>query len=251
MGKKSNIKKSEYSELLEEAQEVTKFNLTRTLEQNLKKIKLTQKQCSLVKEVNEKEIISVTGPAGSAKTFTAIYCAIDFLINNKNGKVFLCKPIVEAGEKLGFLPGEINDKIDPYLKSYMDLFEEIIGKPATKKLFDSNRITFEVAAYLRGRNLQNSFIIVDEAQNFTMSQLLTIATRKHKTSKMMFLGDFRQNDRGNFYDETDFQKFNKHVLEPIKEVTLFKFNKNDILRDKLIVEIINNFEKYKEYDKNN
>lgn len=225
--------------------EVTKFNLTSKIKQNLKQIKLTQKQEELYNLVENNEIISVVGPAGTAKTFMSIYSALQFFINIKNTRIFLTKPIVESGENLGFLPGDEKDKINPYLQSYIDLFHEIVGKEVTKKLFDSKKVEFEPVAYMRGRNLKDCFIIVDECQNYSMEQLMTLITRKHTSSKILLLGDYLQDDR--FINKKNhFKQFNEYILRPIKsKVAEFEFGINDIVRDKLIIDLIENYIKYK------
>jgi phosphate starvation-inducible protein PhoH and related proteins len=232
------------SNITNDVSDITKFNFNEKIAQSLKGIKLTQKQDALFKLVKDNEIISAIGPAGTSKTYMSIYCALHFLINNKNTRIFLTKPIVEAGENLGFLPGEAKDKIDPYLQSYIDLFHEIIGKELTKKLFEAGAICFEPVAYMRGRNLKDCFIIIDESQNYNMKQLMTLITRKHKTSKILLLGDYLQDDR--FKNETNpFKLFNEFILRPIPEkVAEFEFDINDIVRDKLIIDIINNYEKF-------
>lgn len=224
---------------------ITKFNLNNKIAQTLKGVKLTQKQSSLYSIVQQNEIISVIGPAGTAKTYMAIYSALQFIINNKNTRIFLTKPIVEAGEKLGFLPGETDDKVDPYLQSYIDLFHELVGKEVTEKLFKSGKIVFQPVAYMRGRNLKDCFIIIDECQNYNMKQLMTLVTRKHSESKILMLGDYLQDDRFN-NGTNPFKEFNEYILRPIKnKVAEFEFTKNDIVRDKLIIDLIENYEKYK------
>lgn len=245
------INKCEYDNLLAEANELTKFNMISKIEEMLKSVKLSKKQSELINKIESNEIVSVLGPAGTAKTYCSIYAALKEITVNKNTRIFLTKPIVEAGEHLGFLPGEINDKIDPYLKSYQDLFVELIGKEATKKLFDDKKVEFCPVAYMRGRNLQNRFIIIDEAQNFTMSQLMTLVTRKHKNSKVIFLGDIMQDDRPKAFGENPYLTFINHILKPIKsKVGTFEFSKDDIVRDKLIIDIINNYEIYLKTIKN-
>lgn len=245
MAKRMNsVSSNDYDDLMIAAKEINKFNQENKIKEKLSDIKLSSKQEILKKIINENEIITVTGPAGTSKTFMAIYCALQFFINNKNTKIFLTKPIVEAGEELGFLPGELNNKTDPYLQSYVDLFVEMIGKTLTSALFNSNKIVFEPVAYMRGRNLIDSFIIVDECQNYNLSQLMTIVTRKHYSSKILLIGDYLQDDRFK-YKENPFKVFNEKILKPIKtNIAEFEFTTKDIVRDKIIINIIENYLKY-------
>ncbi len=245
MAKRNNrIPKTEHADLLVEAKEIGKFNFKNKLGDLLNDIKLSQKQEQLFRMIQENEIVTVTGPAGTSKTFMAIYCGLNFLINNKNNKIFLTKPIVEAGEKLGFLPGDQSEKLDPYVQSYIDLFYEILGKNSTDRLFADQRIIFEPVAYLRGRNISESFIIIDESQNYTEKQLMTLVTRKCASSRVVLLGDILQDDRFN-YKDNPFELFKKEILGPIKKnVAHFEFTTKDIVRDKIIIDIIENYQKY-------
>ncbi len=252
MARKSNkIPKEEFEELLVEAKEINKFNSINKIKEALDDIKLNSKQQELYKLVESNEIVTILGPAGTSKTFMGLYCSLRFFINNKNAKIFLIKPIVEAGESLGFLPGELTEKTDPYLKSYTDLLNEIIGIPLTKKLFEMNKIIFEPVAYMRGRNLIDAFVIIDECQNYNLQQLMTLVTRKHSSSKFIFIGDYLQDDRFNG-KQNPFKIFNDIILGSTKGIGKFQFTTNDIVRDKLIINIIENYMKYIEvcnYDK--
>lgn len=240
----SKIPKENYETLLTEAQEINKFNVFNRIKDRLGDIRLTNKQKDLHELFKFNDIIAVTGPAGSAKTFMAIYCALEFFINNKTNKILLTKPIVEAGENLGFLPGDMSEKIDPYTQSYVDLLHEIVGVEITKKLFETNRIHFEPVAYMRGRNIQDTCLIIDEIQNYTESQLLTLVTRKHASTKIILLGDYMQNDRKNKAHQRSID-FIEYVLRPIKNnVGIFEFGLSDIMRDKIIIDILQNYEKY-------
>jgi len=240
----SKIPKENYETLLTEAQEINKFNMFKRIKDRLGDIRLTNKQKELHELFKFNDIIAVTGPAGSAKTFMSIYCALEFFINNKTNKILLTKPIVEAGENLGFLPGDMSEKIDPYTQSYVDLLHEIVGVEITKKLFETNRIHFEPVAYMRGRNIQDTCLIIDEIQNYTESQLLTLVTRKHASTKIILLGDYMQNDRKNKAHQRSID-FIEYVLRPIKNnVGVFEFSLQDIMRDKIIIDILQNYEKY-------
>jgi len=245
MGKKNNtVPKETYDSLLSEANDINKFKVNSNIKELLKDVKLSKKQTQLFNLLNENEIVTITGPAGTSKTFMALYNGLHFLTINKSNKLFLTKPIVEAGEKLGFLPGDIDEKLDPYLQSYIDILNELIGKSHTMSLFSSGRIVFEPVAYLRGRNIHDSYIIIDEAQNYTEKQLMTIVTRKCSSSRIVILGDEFQDDRFNL-KTNPFRLFKEHILKPIKKnVALFDFTVDDIVRDKLIIDIIKNYEKY-------
>lgn len=234
---------AEKSELLDESRILNNQNFINSIKESLNVVKLTQKQVKLNQLLNDSSITTILGPAGTSKTFISIYAALWFLIENKKSRIILCKPIVEAGEKLGFLPGEKDDKIDPYLQSYLDIMKDIVGEQITRKLFETDRIVFEPLGFLRGRNFKNCFVIVDEAQNYTMKQLMTVTTRKHTDTKMIFCGDSAQNDLTDKV-ETDLDKFVEYILPNDNRVGRFKFIRSDIKRDKILIDVMDNYERY-------
>ena len=136
----------------------------------LKKIQLRQNQRNYVDRITKNDITFCYGPAGTSKTFTACYTALQMLQNKEIKEVVLCKPIQEAGEKLGHLPGDIHDKVDPYMKSYKSNIEKIIGVELTKTLFDKKVIRFEPLAYMRGDTFDDALMILDEAQAIKNNQ---------------------------------------------------------------------------------
>lgn len=209
---------------------------------NKDNIELSPKQKELKTIIPENEITFVTGPAGTSKTFTICYSAIYELLQKKSiDKIILTKPIVEAGENLGFLPGDVESKINPYMESYMVTMEKLIGKKTLEDLIKNGKIEMRPVAYMRGATFDKSFMIMDEAQNLTMKQLITYITRLGKNSRMVIAGDISQNDIQ--------QKLVKlpefiDMLKGINKLYHFKFEKEDIVRNPILVEIVDRYEKY-------
>ena len=154
----------------------------------------TKAQAKLFKEILKKEILFVIGPAGTGKTFIAVSHAVSLLSSGLVDKIIISRPAVEAGEKLGFLPGDLKEKIDPYLRPIYDCLDENLSKEKVIKLIDSQKIEIAPIAYLRGRTLNNSYIILDEAQNTSPIQMKMFLTRLGENSKMVITGDVTQID---------------------------------------------------------
>lgn len=208
----------------------------------LKGIQLRQNQKQYVETIERSSITFCYGPAGTSKTFTACYTALQMLQNKKIKEVILCKPIQEAGEKLGFLPGDINDKVDPYMKSYKSNIEKIIGVELTKTLFDKKVIRFEPLAYMRGDTFDDALMILDEAQNATYKQLMLFVTRMGRDSKVVVTGDVSQHDIAlahvslpGFID----------LIKDVNGVGVHKFNESDIVRAKILQEVVARYDKWK------
>lgn len=208
----------------------------------LKKIQLRQNQRKYVDTITKNDITFCYGPAGTSKTFTACYTALQMLQNKEIKEVVLCKPIQEAGEKLGHLPGDINDKVDPYMKSYKSNIEKIIGVELTKTLFDKKVIRFEPLAYMRGDTFDDALMILDEAQNATYKQLMLFVTRMGKSSKVVVTGDVSQADIAN--SQVSLPDFIK-LLEGVKGIDTHIFKESDIVRAKILQEVVSRYDAWK------
>lgn len=206
------------------------------------KIQLTPKQNDLYKTIRNNSLTIARGPAGSSKTFTACYAALGLLSDKKVNKIIITKPIVEAGESIGFLPGSVSEKVEVYMKSYVSTFEKILGKFLSDVLFDSGVIEIELLAYMRGSTYDNCIMILDEAQNVKMSQLMLWITRLGKDSKAVLAGDVSQYDIEK--RDAKFLTFIE-ICQKMEGVADFEFDKSDIVRNKFLIEMTDRYEKWK------
>ena len=199
----------------------------------------TKGQVKYVEIAKKNDIVFSTGPAGTGKTFLAVAFAVAALQNRQVDKIILCRPAVEAGESLGFLPGDLKEKIDPYLRPMYDALNSIMGSNLLNKMIEQNIIEVAPLAYMRGRTLNDSFIILDEAQNSTKEQMKMFLTRLGKNSKAVITGDITQIDLPNAFSGL------VHVLPLIKDITgisICKFTDKDVMRHPLVKKIINAYE---------
>ncbi len=228
-------------EILHEKKVILKKEDFNFLEFKNYKVKVsTSSQNQFLKEINKNDLVFSIGAAGSGKTFIAIAAALNFYELGKVKKIILVRPVVEAGENLGFLPGDISQKIDPYLRPMFDAFNVIMNAGFLNKMIDQNIIEFAPLAYMRGRTLNDSFIILDEAQNSTKEQMKMFLTRMGKNSKVVVTGDITQIDLSNAFSGL------LHVLpivSDIQEISICKFSENDILRHSLVKKIIKAYAK--------
>jgi phosphate starvation-inducible PhoH-like protein len=206
-------------------------------------VQLRQSQINYVNTVLENDITFCYGPAGTSKTFTACYVALQLLEEHKIKKIILCKPIQEAGEKLGFLPGTIDEKVDPYMKSYKSNIEKIIGFSKTEILFGKGIIEFQPLAYMRGDTFDDALMILDEAQNADYKQLMLFVTRMGKDSKVIVAGDVSQHDIAK--SKVSLPSF-MEMLKGIKGIGIHIFGEKDIVRAKILQEVVNRYEKWKD-----
>jgi len=201
----------------------------------------TQNQKRLVEASASHDLVFATGPAGTGKTYTAVALAVKALKNKEVKKIIITRPAVEAGENLGFLPGDLKEKIDPYLRPIYDALDDMLP-PEKMKFYQENRI-IEIAplAYMRGRTLNNAFILLDEAQNTTPSQIKMFLTRMGPSSKVIVTGDMTQVDLPRNQQSGLTEAY--HILKHIKGIAFIHLDSTDVVRHKLVKEIIKAYEK--------
>lgn len=202
----------------------------------------TENQQALVKSFEENDLVFAIGPAGSGKTFVAIALAVRALKNKEVKKIILSRPAVEAGEKLGFLPGEMKDKLDPYLQPLYDALLDMIPGAKLKEYMENNVIQIAPLAYMRGRTLSDAVIILDEAQNTTTHQIKMFLTRLGMNAKMIVTGDITQIDLPPTATSGLIQAMN--ILKGVKGIGKITFNKKDIVRHKLVQRIVEAYDKF-------
>jgi phosphate starvation-inducible PhoH-like protein len=204
----------------------------------------TENQQKLVRAFDENDMLFAVGPAGSGKTYTAIALAVRALKNKEVRKIILSRPAVEAGEKLGFLPGDMKEKIDPYLQPLYDALEDMIPMAKLKEYLESKIIQIAPLAFMRGRTLSDAVIILDEAQNTSVPQIKMFLTRMGMNSKMIITGDVTQIDLPP--KQTSGLVHALKVLDRIPGIAQIEFSKQDIVRHKLVQRIVEAYEKCNE-----
>ncbi|HHU16652.1 MAG TPA: PhoH family protein [Clostridiales bacterium] len=199
-------------------------------------------QTAYAKSIKEQVLVFGIGPAGTGKTFIAVAMAINALKNKEVQKIILARPAVEAGERLGFLPGDLQEKVDPYLRPLYDALYDILGRDSALRLKEKEVIEVVPLAYMRGRTLDNSFIILDEAQNTTKEQMKMFLTRLGFGSKAVVTGDITQIDlpRGKKSGLVDAIK----VLDKVEEIKFCFFKESDVVRHELVRKIIMAYDEY-------
>jgi phosphate starvation-inducible PhoH-like protein len=201
----------------------------------------SQKQSDYIKALRENDIVMALGPAGTGKSFLAVSVAITMLMEKKVERVILSRPAVEAGEKLGFLPGDMKEKVDPYLRPLYDALYELFGFEKIDKKIESGEIEIAPLAFMRGRTLKNCFAILDEAQNATETQIKMFLTRIGENSKLIVNGDPTQVDLIN-KSHSGLRK-SKKILSEIKEIKIVEFDHTDVVRHPLVSKIIKAYQK--------
>ena len=181
------------------------------------------------------------GPAGTGKSFLAVSVAITHLMEKKVERVILSRPAVEAGEKLGFLPGDMKEKVDPYLRPLYDALYDLFGFEKIQKKIETGEIEIAPLAFMRGRTLKNSFAILDEAQNATETQIKMFLTRIGENSKLVVNGDPSQVDLTHKSDSGLVKS--KNILKNVKEIKIIEFNHKDVVRHPLVSKIIQAYQK--------
>ncbi len=202
----------------------------------------SENQLKLVKAFDQSDMIFAVGPAGSGKTYTAIALAVRAFKNKLIKKIILSRPAVEAGEKLGFLPGDMKDKIDPYLQPLYDALQDMIPANKLQELMEQNVIQIAPLAFMRGRTLNDAVVILDEAQNTTKQQIKMFLTRMGSNTKMIITGDITQIDLPS--SQMSGLVHALHILHDIKDISFVELNKKDIIRHKLVTRIVEAYEKY-------
>ena len=201
----------------------------------------TKNQKKIVKIHNKNDLIFVIGPAGTGKTYVSVALGVKALKEKRVKKIIITRPVVEAGENLGFLPGDLQDKIDPYLKPIYDALEDMIPIQKMKKFIENKTIEIAPLAYMRGRTLKNAFILLDEAQNTTKSQLKMFLTRLGENSKMIVTGDISQIDLKK--DQSSGLIDAKNKLQDINGIGFTLLDGSDVLRHKLVKKILDKYKK--------
>jgi len=202
----------------------------------------TPNQSVYIKSVRENDICFAIGPAGTGKTYMAVAFAVASLKKGIVKKIILARPAVEAGESLGFLPGDFREKIDPYLRPLYDALEEMLPTDQLKNYIEKGIIEIVPLAYMRGRTLNNAYVILDEAQNATGMQMKMFLTRLGPNSKAIITGDITQIDLPSYSQSGLVQV--KEILNNVEGVGFVYFDKSDVVRHKLVKDIINAYEKH-------
>ena len=200
----------------------------------------TKTQIALVEEIQKNDLVFAIGPAGSGKTYTAVAMAVRALKFKEVKRIILCRPAVEAEESLGFLPGDMREKLNPYLQPLYDALQDMIPAKKLEEMFEDNIIQIAPLAYMRGRTLDNAFVILDEAQNATHNQIKMFLTRMGERAKFIVTGDITQIDLID-KSKSGLAK-NLPLLAKIKGISVLYFDQKDIIRHKLVKEIVDMFE---------
>ena len=197
----------------------------------------SQAQEFYLESLREASLTIGTGPAGSGKSFLSMAVGIEKLLANEVSKIVLTRPVCEAGESLGFLPGTFEEKISPYLRPLLDALEELVGVTMAKKLMDSGKIEFAPLAYMRGRTFNNSYVILDEAQNTTVEQIKLFVTRAGNYSTFVVNGDVTQSDlRG--VPENGLEWIVRRLRGKSRQINVIEFGHRDIQRSELVRELL-------------
>lgn len=240
----SSIFEDEQSAEGEEAPGVGKFNADNIIVHgpNGKIVRArTDNQQKLVEYVAKNDIVFALGPAGTGKTYTAVALAVKALKNKEIKRIILARPAVEAGENLGFLPGDLKEKIDPYLRPLYDALDDMIQADKLKAMIESRVIEIAPMAFMRGRTLDNCFVILDEAQNATDMQLKMFLTRMGPSAKVIITGDLSQIDLPKKQQSGLLRAV--RILKNIKGIKIAELNVQDVVRHKLVKEIIKAYDK--------
>ena len=201
----------------------------------------TRKQKEYVRALKTNQIVISLGPAGTGKTYLAVAVALTMLLEKKVERIILSRPAVEAGERLGFLPGDVKDKIDPYLRPLYDSLYDLLDYEKIQRKIESGTIEIAPLAFMRGRTLKNSFAILDEAQNATETQIKMFLTRIGENSKLVVNGDPSQIDLPN-KNQSGLIK-SQSILRNIKEISVINFGHQDVMRHPLVTKIVEAYQK--------
>lgn len=200
----------------------------------------TPNQHRLVEAVRNNDMVFAIGPAGTGKTYTAVALAVKALKNKEVRRIILTRPAVEAGENLGFLPGDIREKLDPYLQPLYDALHDMLPQQKLQSYWEDNTIEIAPLAFMRGRTLDNAFVILDEAQNATSAQIKMFLTRMGMNAKFVVTGDLTQIDLPK--NQTSGLAHAIKILENIDNIEVIRLDNRDVIRHKLVTKIINAYE---------
>lgn len=206
----------------------------------------TANQRKLVAESKKNDLIFAIGPAGTGKTYTAVALAVKALKNKEVKRIILTRPAVESGENLGFLPGDLKEKLDPYMQPLYDALRDMIPGEKLKEMLESGIIQIAPLAFMRGRTLDKSFVILDEAQNATQSQFKMFLTRMGQSAKFIITGDASQIDLPKKQPSGLIEAL--RILKDVKEISIIKFDEKDVIRHKLVKTIIRAYDQNKADD---
>lgn len=201
----------------------------------------TPNQQRLVRAVYDHDMVFAVGPAGTGKTYTAVAMAVRALKNKEVRRIVLTRPAVEAGENLGFLPGDLRDKLDPYLQPLYDALRDMIPQQKLLSYWEDNTIEIAPLAFMRGRTLDNAFVILDEAQNATSAQLKMFLTRMGRNAKFVVTGDLTQVDLPRHQQSGLLQAV--QILRGVKGIDIIELDNSDVIRHRLVTDIIKAYEK--------
>ena len=231
------------TQMVEETKNLTKVQSIEEIIKTPKRsvIPRSKKQKEYVTSLRSNKIVMGLGPAGTGKTYLAVAVALSMLLEKKVERIILSRPAVEAGEKLGFLPGDMKDKNDPYLRPLYDSLYDLLDYDKIQRKIESGSIEIAPLAFMRGRTLKNSFAILDEAQNATETQIKMFLTRIGENSKLVVNGDPSQIDLPN-KNQSGLLK-SKTILKNIKEISIVNFDHQDVMRDPLVTKIVEAYQK--------
>jgi len=201
----------------------------------------SKKQKEYVKALKSNQIVMSSGPAGTGKTYLAVAVALTMLLEKKVERIILSRPAVEAGERLGFLPGDMKEKIDPYLRPLYDSLNDLIDNEKIQRKIEIGEIEIAPLAFMRGRTLKNSFAILDEAQNATPTQIKMFLTRIGENSRLVINGDPSQIDLPNKNQSGLIKSL--EILKSIKEISIINFDHHDVIRHPLVTKIVEAYQK--------
>ncbi len=201
----------------------------------------TENQQKFVGIVKENDMVFALGPSGTGKTYTAVALAVKALKNKEIRKIILTRPAVEAGENLGFLPGDLKEKLDPYLQPLFDALRDMIPPEKLKYYMENGVIQIAPLAYMRGRTLDNAWVILDEAQNATRNQMKMFLTRMGQSAKFVITGDMSQIDLPKNQQSGLLEAFS--ILKNVKGIGMIEFDRSDVIRHKLVKKVLEAYEK--------
>ena len=204
----------------------------------------TAGQLAFIKAIEEKPVVFGIGPAGTGKTFLAVIYAVSALKRGDVKRIVLTRPAVEAGENLGFLPGDLKEKVDPYLTPLYDALHDMLGNEQTEKLIEKGIIEIAPLAYMRGRTLNDAFVLLDEAQNTTASQMKMFLTRLGFRSHMIITGDVSQIDLQKNVQSGLVQS--AHILEGLEDIAIIRLTSEDVVRNPIVQKIIERYSAFEE-----